>query len=136
MTRQHHHLKIEAIYFRAIEEGIKTFECRKNDRNYQKGDIVSFIEKANGIETGRVLGPYEIIYILYGPKFGIREGYCVFSIKKVKLTKCIKCGKEPQLAQWTPPGTDMEFWVIECGTTLYWQSSLEEAVKQWEEENS
>jgi len=136
MTRQHHHLKIEALYFQAIEEGIKTFECRKNNRNYRKGDIVSFIEKANGIETGKELGPYEIIYIQRGPLFGIQEGYCVFSIKKVKLTKCKKCGKEPQLLEWTPPDTDQKFWVIECCTTLYWQSSLEKAIKQWEEENS
>jgi len=82
MTRQHHHLKIEALYFRAIEEGIKTFECRKNDRNYQKGDIVYFRETVFGTKTGRELGPYEITYILYGPRFGIQEGYCVFSIKK------------------------------------------------------
>jgi len=82
MTRQHHQLKIEAEYYRAIDKGTKTFECRKNDRNYQKGDIVSFIEMVNGFETGRVLGPYEITYILYGPRFGIQEGYCVFSIKK------------------------------------------------------
>lgn len=82
MTRQHHHLKIEVPYYQAIEEGIKTFECRKNDRNYQKYDIVYFKETVFGIETGRILGPYEIIYILYGPKFGIQERYCVFSIKK------------------------------------------------------
>lgn len=34
-----HHLKILPEYFNAVRLGEKTFEIRKNDRNYQVEDI-------------------------------------------------------------------------------------------------
>lgn len=35
-----HELKIESKYFTDILKGIKKFEIRKNDRNYQVGDYL------------------------------------------------------------------------------------------------
>lgn len=32
MSRKHHYLKTETEYYQAVEEGIKRFELRKNDR--------------------------------------------------------------------------------------------------------
>jgi ParB family chromosome partitioning protein len=81
MSRQHHYLKTETEYFQAIEKGDKTFEFRKNDRDFKLYDVVHLEESVNGVKTGRVLGHLEIKYILYGGKFGLPEGYCVFCWK-------------------------------------------------------
>ncbi|MCF6419804.1 DUF3850 domain-containing protein [Furfurilactobacillus milii] len=35
-----HELKIDHDYLRKIQMGIKTWECRKDDRDYQKGDYL------------------------------------------------------------------------------------------------
>lgn len=35
-----HELKIWPQYYQAVADGSKTFEVRKNDRGFQKGDIV------------------------------------------------------------------------------------------------
>ncbi|HBD0694848.1 TPA: DUF3850 domain-containing protein, partial [Enterococcus faecalis] len=35
-----HTLKIETEFFKAVKERRKTFEIRKNDRNFQVGDIL------------------------------------------------------------------------------------------------
>ena len=43
MEQQHptiHTLKIETEFFKAVKERRKTFEIRKNDRNFQVGDIL------------------------------------------------------------------------------------------------
>ena len=53
MSRQHHYLKILPEYYRAIENGDKTFEVRYNDRNYQKYDILHLQEWINGVYTKR-----------------------------------------------------------------------------------
>lgn len=38
----HHQLKIVERYFYALLRGEKTAEIRYNDRDYQKGDTISF----------------------------------------------------------------------------------------------
>lgn len=40
MTRRIHPLKTWPNFFELIESGVKTFELRKNDRNYRAGDIL------------------------------------------------------------------------------------------------
>jgi len=35
-----HELKTLPIYYQAVVAGLKTFECRYNDRDFQVGDIV------------------------------------------------------------------------------------------------
>jgi hypothetical protein len=79
MSRQHHYLKTETEYYQAIERGLKKFELRKNDRNFQVGDMLHLEESVNGIKTGRSLPPLEIRYILEGGKFGLSEGYCIIN---------------------------------------------------------
>lgn len=79
MSRQHHNLKTETEYYQAIERGHKKFELRKNDRNFQKGDIVNLEEVVNGVKTGRVISALEIQYVLQGGKYGLPDDYCVFN---------------------------------------------------------
>jgi Domain of unknown function (DUF3850) len=81
--KQHrlHTLKIAPVYFAPVKERIKTWEIRKNDRDFQVGDILDLKEyDVNHNEfTGR--GCYRTIkYILNGPGYGLAEGYCIMSI--------------------------------------------------------
>lgn len=36
-----HELKLDTFYFDDVKSGLKTFEIRKNDRDYQVGDLLS-----------------------------------------------------------------------------------------------
>lgn len=84
MMNRTHNLKIDKEYADAVYNGDKTFELRKNDRGYQKGDIINFdvrddmmircIHPLNSI-------PYEITYVLNG--WGLENGYVALAIKPV-----------------------------------------------------
>ena len=39
-----HNLKIYPTYFADVKSGIKTFEIRRNDRNYKIGDVLNLCE--------------------------------------------------------------------------------------------
>lgn len=42
-----HILKTDEPYFTAVKEGRKTFDARRNDRGYQTGDTLIFLDPAN-----------------------------------------------------------------------------------------
>lgn len=72
-----HILKIENEYLKAIKDGLKTFELRKNDRDYQVGDLIKF-SKDKDI--------YKVTYILKDvPEYGLDSNYCILAIKKNDL---------------------------------------------------
>jgi hypothetical protein len=77
MSRQHHHLKTETEYYQAVEKGLKTFELRINDRNFQVGDMVYLEETVKTTYTGRKLPPKEIKYIMFGGKYGLDKDYVI-----------------------------------------------------------
>jgi len=79
MGRTHHELKTETEYYQAVERGAKKFEIRKNDRDFKRFDIVELHEVVNGVYTGRKITWLEIKYILYGEKYGLPEGHCIFN---------------------------------------------------------
>lgn len=81
MARQHHELKTETQFYQAVEKGLKTFEVRKNDRDFRVYDMVVLVEVVSGIYTGRRLPSKEITYILHGGQFGVADGYCVLQLK-------------------------------------------------------
>lgn len=74
-----HELKIYPEYFDAIGVGIKKFEVRKNDRDYEVGDRIRLREWDGNAYTGRET-EVEISYVLTADEFpeGIKKGYCVF----------------------------------------------------------
>lgn len=83
-----HYLKILPEYFERVLDKSKTFEIRKNDRDYKVGDTLILQEyvpnstdktHANGY-TGREIEKM-ITYILNGGSYGLEEGYVVLSIK-------------------------------------------------------
>ena len=77
-----HCLKTELKFFNDICYHGKSFEVRKNDRNFKKGDtlILQAINENKDL-TGQAL-TLKIRYILKDSDFpkGIKKGYCVLSI--------------------------------------------------------
>lgn len=85
-----HNLKIDERWADDILFHNKTFEVRRNDRNYQKGDLIVFNVVEEGgyiwrsetnIEHELTGKEYEIIYVHSG--LGLEEGYVVLGIKPV-----------------------------------------------------
>jgi len=78
-----HELKTWKPYFSQVLYGFKTFEVRKNDRDFQVGDYLKLREWDNETETytGQFLHR-QIDYILHGGQFGIEKGYVVMQLKE------------------------------------------------------
>ena len=75
-------IRIAKSYFDDVANGIKTFELRKNDRGYKKGDILEMMEFADGKNTGRMVRVL-VTYILEDYT-GIEDGYCIMATKLMK----------------------------------------------------
>lgn len=81
MTAKTHELKCWPEYFREVFLGHKTFEIRKNDRDFQIGDTIilneyePFTKQYSGDKIAR-----RVTYILEGGEFGIEKGYVVMAI--------------------------------------------------------
>ncbi len=76
-----HYLKTVQPFFSEVNKGIKTFELRRNDRDFHVGDEVYLQEYdlANNSFSGHEVKAI-ITYILKDWK-GLDEGYCVFAIE-------------------------------------------------------
>lgn len=74
-----HDLKILPEYFEAVLKGVKTFELRKNDRNFKTEDMLKLREYSNGQYTGREVLK-RVTYILEGGSYGLEEGYVILAI--------------------------------------------------------
>jgi hypothetical protein len=87
-----HELKTRPEFFQAIERGDKTFEVRKNDRGFQRGDTLHLREwDPNKTAPGRPAGHYtgnaftvKVTYVLNG--WGIEPDYVVMGIKLKRST--------------------------------------------------
>ncbi len=90
-----HQLKTWAPYFDAVARGEKNFEGRKDDRGFQKGDIVELVRcvkeypRQSTWEVELKPGtnePWHVIrkrisYILAGGQFGIEPGWVVMALQ-------------------------------------------------------
>lgn len=81
MDDRRHKLKLAKMFFEDARLGRKSFELRKNDRDYQIGDILELREMDNGEPTGRVIEK-EITYILEGFA-GLKEDYCILALADI-----------------------------------------------------
>lgn len=77
----HHDLKIDPKYFAAVITGVKPFEIRNNDREYQAGDTVTLHEwdkeaKYSGRACEARIG--------YVTAFAQQPEYVVFSLLDVR----------------------------------------------------
>ena len=77
-----HELKILPKYFQAVWDGKKTFELRKDDRDYAEKDLLVLREWDGEQYTGSAL-VVEVTYILRNaPEYGLADGYCIMSINR------------------------------------------------------
>lgn len=75
--------KILPEYFDAVCSGAKTFELRKDDSDYEVGDILILREWDNEKYTGNVIAR-EITYILRECKeYGLSDGFCILGLQSV-----------------------------------------------------
>lgn len=78
-----HELKTHPEPYTDIFNGIKTFEYRKNDRNFKVGDTLTL--KKYDPDTGSYFTGctqwVRVTHVIYGPNFGIPDGYCIMYIK-------------------------------------------------------
>lgn len=82
MTEFTHDLKISNRYYDDVVSGLKTFEIRKNDRNFKVGDLIRLHEvNVFGEYTSRLSDFYKIIYIT---DYEQKDGYVVLGIKEVE----------------------------------------------------
>ena len=102
MAKLVHALKLHKKYYEDSEKNLKTFEIRKNDRDFQVGDILKLVEydpdmadKKMGLigVTGREHFK-EITYILDDAEY-LKEGYVCLGLRpvldEVKVVKCYEC---------------------------------------------
>ena len=82
-----HRVKCWPKYFEPFVDGKKTYELRKNDRDYQVGHLFVNNEwdPETGRYTGRTSGKYEITHILGSEDFpdAIGDGYVALSLVPV-----------------------------------------------------
>lgn len=82
-----HELKILPEYFKAVENGTKTFEIRTNDRDYKLGDILVLKEfdPDAKVYTGNEC-VRKVTYIIQGV-YGLPENVCVMSIGLLSIIR-------------------------------------------------
>lgn len=79
-----HILKIKDVYFYDVMSGSKTFEIRKNDRNFLTYDLIHFVDVNNEEFLNYENNVYQITYVLQDvPEYGLKEDYCILGIKKL-----------------------------------------------------
>ena len=84
-----HRIKTVQPYFGDMKTGLKTFESRKDDRNYQVGDILVLLEYDPRTDTysGDVLVK-RVTYKL--PETACSPGYCVLQTEDYPWFECTK----------------------------------------------
>lgn len=91
-----HQLKTWPQYWDAVKSGEKTFEVRRDDRGFQKGDVLE-LQRCEKTRLGTYEVEYDslsstpahvlrkrITYILTGGQFGIEPGYVVMGLGDVE----------------------------------------------------
>ena len=85
-----HELKTDPEVFQSVKNELKRFEIRKNDRNFNVGDILLLRETTySGEQIKNEMKPLEytgdsiqcfVDYILHGPIYGLSDEWVIMSI--------------------------------------------------------
>jgi hypothetical protein len=94
----HHVLKTDPAVFRAVRDGVKNFEVRKDDRAFQAGDTVELTYYDRERESSPFAPPTpfdksddkssltrKIGFVLRGGQYGLEPGYVAFSLFPVEV---------------------------------------------------
>lgn len=80
-----HMLKCLPEYFEPLRAGIKTFELRRNDRNFTVGDIIRFCEWSPTAGYSNRNAVRIVTFVLAEAEaFGLKKGYVVLGLKEVQ----------------------------------------------------
>ena len=102
-TKTCHELKTWHDYFEMMWRGDKTFELRRNDRDYKVGDLLllrEYDEKA-GAYMPRSMLMHVTCVVKDVPAFGLQDGFCIMSVVEISrdgggcanVTRgCPRCG--------------------------------------------
>lgn len=89
-----HELKIKHEYLIEVDRGRKTFELRKNDRDYQVGDLIHFVDIKDTKQNDKCdcdiyidnNDLYKITYVLKNvEQYGLDKDYCILAIKRLEI---------------------------------------------------
>lgn len=85
-----HKLKKDPAVFQATIDGIKDYEIRFNDRNFQVGDELHIRETASTGEEMEAGAPLEYTGRMFVRKingiltgYGLKDGWCILNVSKV-----------------------------------------------------
>ncbi len=103
-----HELKTDRTVFEAVAAGSKTYELRRNDRNFQVGDELWLRETQYTGEQMKAGSPLiythreqyrRIGHVLNGPIYGLADGWAILSFAKTladapvaETRECAACG--------------------------------------------
>ena len=87
-----HELKLLTEYFKDVESGLKTFELRKNDRDFQVGDTLILKEYYQGdtdYKDSICTPPHytnkqiekKVVYMIKGGQYGLQKGYVILGLQ-------------------------------------------------------
>lgn len=75
--RKVHKIRIGASFFEDACSNSKSFELRKNDRDYKVGDILEMMEFEEGRNTGRMV--QKLVTYMLEDYTGLEDGYCIMA---------------------------------------------------------
>lgn len=89
-----HVLKIDFDFFRLVDTGLKSFDLRPDDRDFQVDDVVVFQEivfthghegRNDYVYTGEMTSK-RITYILRNAeRYGLKPGFCCLALERVAV---------------------------------------------------
>lgn len=80
-----HYLKTWKPFFQDVKSGMKQFEVRKNDRDYQVGDtlILNEVDQNTEKHTGDWVAK-SVVYKLDDTRF-VKEGFIILGLQDIKI---------------------------------------------------
>ena len=104
-----HELKILPKYFKDVKKGVKTFELRKNDRNFKVGDVLVLEEYDSSIQWEDVNGKKvnysgekvlrTVTYVLSNID-GLDKEYVILGIKPISQDIELKWSNKLSMKEW------------------------------------